>query len=648
MLIRILLSLIFFQPFALAGERDVAVSQALTFVQEKKAEALSWEGQHSDQPYIILLNEYETRINPDWSYEESYHARIRIQKESAKDLGEWPVFYNKSREEILEIKAFVESPEGKIFKATKIQDMQAYENSPLYSDMKVKVISFPQVNIGSVLDVTVKTKAAHKEIENHFWDVAVFPVVPTKFSRHTYIFPQDKGIDFKAINTDAKPIMEQKDGVIKYSFVFENTGDFQAEEMMPPLDQVNAAFYLSSIKDWKTIADWYRELNNKNVVDDQAIKDKVAVLTKDKTTQKDKARSIIEFVQDNFRYVAMNFGEHTVKPHPTKEIFQNRYGDCKDLALLVKQMLKIAGIESNLCLMNSEFSGNPQNALPNPSAFEHVILEISLDGKDYFADPQAKGFDFGQYPSGYDNGHVLVIGPQGYRFDNLPVVPETERSLVTRSDINLNPDGSALFDVNVKLPLETSQEFRMQWASTTDENKDKFFASLEDNFAQGGTMITRNVKGLEDRYGSVEFHLKYQSPTAYPVVNDMMLLKEAEQSSIPEFSAPQRKYPIFLPTNSLIDNLNTYKIPEGFKVDFMPTSYQIGIDFVEINAQYTAKADSVTVHNRYRLKRSMIPPAKYPEVKKFRTEVYKKNDQYIVLKQKSQASVQVKDWIKAQ
>lgn len=628
-----------------ADDRSSEIARALTQVQEVKAEARTWEGRNTDQAYLPLLNEYETIIHDDFSYEESYHARVKIQKDSAKELGQWPIFYNKSRENIVDVKAFVETPEGKRIAATKVEDLPAYEKAPLYSDLMVKVISMPEVNIGNVLDITVKTKIQKKEMAGQYWDEIPYPVVPTKFARHTYIFPEKLNIVFKAYNGDFKPIIEKKDGRIKYSFIFKETSGLDNEPLTPPADEVNGGVYLSSISDWKTVADWYRALINKSTVDFSEITSKVNQLTKGLTTQKDKARSIVEFIQDHFLYVGMNFGDHLVEPHLTDEIYKAQYGDSKDLALLVRQMFKIAGITSNIVLMNSEFTGNPQNALPNPTLFEHVILEVQLDGSVYYIDPQTKGFDFGQLPSNYDNSNMFVIQDEGYRFDHLPVGREEDNSMINKSQIDLMPDGGAVFNVHVKLPIEASQAFRSQWAAVSQEDKSSFFEHLEANFAQGGTMLSHEVKGLDKRYGAVEFDLKYQSPNAYPVVNDMLLIKEADQGDIPDFASKDRQFPIFYPSNSLIENTNIYHVPEGFKVDFVPANYALNIDFAQVSGDFRQSADSVTVNTVYRLKRARIESKRYGEVRKFRQELYKKNDQYIILKKKSTASDQAKDWV---
>ncbi|MEI7999344.1 MAG: DUF3857 domain-containing protein, partial [Candidatus Omnitrophota bacterium] len=343
-------------------EPQEVVSQAKGQI---NAHELTWFEKNADQPYIALLNVYETILKPDWSYEENYHARVKIQKEAGKDLGQWPIYYNKSRDTISDIQAHVETPDGHQYPATDIQDVKVYDDFPMFSDMRIKVVTLPQVSVGAIIDVTVKSIVSRKEVPNQFWAEILYPAIPTEHASHVFVFPDDKPIQFKGYKNDYKPIVEKSDGKIKYVFSFDQTSPIpEDQDLMPPLQDVLGALYLSSISDWKIVADWYREAVRKNTVEDANITAKVQELIKDKTTQKDKARSILEFVQDNFRYVAINFGNNSVDLHPSNEVFKNRYADCKDLNLLVKQMLKIAGIDSHICLFSEEFSGNPQSSLP--------------------------------------------------------------------------------------------------------------------------------------------------------------------------------------------------------------------------------------------------------------------------------------------
>ncbi|MBF0491016.1 MAG: transglutaminase domain-containing protein, partial [Candidatus Omnitrophica bacterium] len=445
---------------------------------------------------------------------------------------------------------------------------------------------------------------------------------------------------------DYQPLIEKSGGKTTYTFSFENTNAIpEDEDLMPPLQDVLGAIYMSSIKDWKDIADWYRELDNKSIVDASEITLKAIALVKGKDSQKDKARAILEYLQDEFRYVPLNFGDNTIAPHGTNEILKSKYGDSKDISLLAKQMLRIVGIDSNICLFSGEFAGNPQVGLPSPSVFSSVILQVTVDGQSYYVDPQLKGFDFGHYPSSYDNAYVMVIDDNSYKFDHLPVSDKEEHALVSQADVMLSADGAAEYKVHVKLPLETSQNFRTSWKVSNEEDKNKFFANLEQSFSKGGKMVTREVIGVDDRYAPIEFDLKYQAPKAYPIVNDMILIKEEDQSDMPEFVGATRKNPIFVPNNSLIRNTNTYYLPEGYKINSAPASYSLSIDSLDVAVNYSQKDNTIKVDSSYITKRCSIPIERYNQVKDFRKELSKKNDQYIVLKTASDLSNDAKKFM---
>ena len=154
-------------------------------------------------------------------------------------------------------------------------------------------------------------------------------------------------------------------------------------------------------------------------------------------------------------------------------------------------------------------------------------------------DTQTKGFDLGELPSSYDNAHVLVIDPDSFHFENLPVADESFHSIVSTSDISLTDDGSANFQVHIQMPVEASEEFKSNWDSTSDSSKQKFFEKLQATFAQGGKITDHDVKGLENRYGPLEFNFKYAASKVYQIANDMILLREQDQGDIPDF------FPVF-------------------------------------------------------------------------------------------------------
>ena len=128
----------------------------------------------------------------------------------------------------------------------------------------------------------------------------------------------------------------------------------------------------------------------------------------------------------------------------------------------------------------------------------------------------------------------------------------------------------------------------------------------------------------------------------------MVLLKEQDQGDVPDFSESTRHYPIFVPADSLIINRNTYHVPGNLKVNFVPPDYDLATDFMRVSTKYTKGDGTITVERVYHLKRATIPVQGYPQVKKFRDELQKKTELYIILKKLTNVAPETEAWIKKQ
>lgn len=596
--------------------------------------SLLWARYHREYPYVFLENEHTIRLNDDWTVDEDLHYRIRIQKETAKDLGEQEIYYNKDREEILDIQAHVETPDGEKYPATKIQDLDAYQGSPLYSDMRVKVITLPQVNVGSIIDVRIRSKVIKTLIPETFSRLEIYPAAPHLHYKTTFIFPKDKGIKFKQHEPIVSPVKEEKGNEVIYTFEYRQTGSIeQIEPYLPPYTDMFGMFSFSSIKNWNVIADWYRDLVEKNIVEDEKIASKVQKLIEGKTTRKDKARAILEFLQDELRYVSMSFGDNTVEPHPSSEIFFNRYGDCKDWSILAKQMLEIAGIKTKVCLFIDEFSGNPLAGLPSVGAFNHAIIQIEVDGEAYFADPQLKYFDFGEYPKGFNYAYIFPINDEGYKFDTIQQANEKDITTTVQVIAALNGSGSAVYSVKAELSIEISNVLRVMLESVSPERRERFFETIERQFTSGGEIIDPKIQNLDDRYGPVTLIFKVKKPDAYQVYNFMMILDETIARFFPNpFVSKERSYPVFFPYSDRTKILIVYKPPAGFEADFMPKDIHFKNDLMELSRTIEQKKGYIYARYNLSLRRGRLPVNHYLEMRSAWSDYYKELQENIILK----------------
>jgi len=598
--------------------------------------SILWAKYHMEYPYVFLENERTIRLNDDWTVDEEWHYRIRIQKEAAKEMGEQQIYYNKAREEILEMEAFVQTPDGERYPATEIQELDAYQGVPMYSDMKVKVITLPQVNVGSEIDVRVKSRTFKILIPGTFADIETYPSDPHVHYKTTYIFPRDKEIQLKSYKPVVAPVKEERDGSEIYTFEYRQTGSIeQMEAFLPSYIDMFGMFSFSSMKGWEVIADWYRALVEKNTVDDEKIIAKVRELTDGKIADKEKARAILEFLQDELRYVSMSFGDNTVEPHPSNEIFFNRYGDCKDWSILAKQMFNAAAIESHICLFIQEFEGNPAAGLPSVGAFNHAIVQVKVDGETYFADPQLKHFDFGQYPRSYNYAHIFVITDDGYRFDTIRQSGEEDLTTTIKVVAQLEETGGAVYLVKADLDLETSNMLRYSLQSVSPEFRDQFFQTIQRQFVSGGEIVDPRLLHLDDRYGPVTMAFKVTKPRAYQIYNAMMILDEEVARFFPNpLVSRERNYPVFFPTADQTRIVLIYKLPAGFDVDFVPEDVNFENSLLKLARTIQQKKEYVYATYEILLKRGSLPVNRYLEMREAWEEYHKALQEGIVLKRR--------------
>jgi len=93
---------------------------------------------------------------------------------------------------------------------------------------------------------------------------------------------------------------------------------------------------------------WYASIVKDTGNDNSDLKPLVNKLMEGQSTDEEKVKSIFYWIQDNIRYLAFENGIMGFKPQSCQEVLNNKYGDCKGMANLTKEMLKLAGFDARL------------------------------------------------------------------------------------------------------------------------------------------------------------------------------------------------------------------------------------------------------------------------------------------------------------
>lgn len=613
----------------------LVLAPSFSFSQEKAA---SSQEKFLDESYVYLLMERQVELKKDWTTKEMIHQTVRIQKEEAKDLGEIPIHYDRTFQKVEDIRAFVTTPEGKKLKYKSIQDLIPYSGYPSYSGSAVKIITMPGVVPGSVLDWQATIITKKPIIKNAFWDYFYFmSEEPVEQMRFVLTVPEDVPLKMMKRNTDITPVQERKGGKFTYTWS-RPVEKFEPEEYMPPSDEFEQYVIISNIKDWQFIVDWYSDLVDRNLKASPEMKETVLKLIKGKDKEEDRIQAIIEYIQDNFRYVSMSFGYNNYEPHPSDEVFKDKYGDCKDQVILAIAMLREAGIKAYPLLFCDEDEGNPQDKLPAPVYFDHVILGVEVKGKIYYVDILLKGYRFNEQCTLLQGGYVCIIKPgSGVIFSQIPTLSESADATYKDSRVVIRGDGSAVVEIVSLWGKNLSNEMKERWKGMTEEEKQEFVESLDETHTAGGVMLERRWDNLEDRYERIKSFIKYEKPSWADVSGDYMTFGSGRYDRLDDFAVKKRKYPIMFWENSLHRSTNTYIIPKNFEILHQPKDINLKEEFADFSRTYKIEGRIISETEITRYKRMRLPVQDYAKIKDFYNKVAQLTNEKIIIKRKNKA-----------
>lgn len=597
---------------------------------------LSWEEKYSDEIFVYLLMERVVELKRDWSIQEITRMVAKIQKEGAKSLGEIPIDYDKSFQEVKDIKAFITTPEGKILKYKSIQDLAPYSGDPLYSDSRTKIVTMPNVVPGSIIDWQATIITKKPIIKDTFWDSFDFSFdAPIKSLQYKLTVPKNTPVQINDHNINIKPQIKEQGDKIIYDWQKDFVDKFEYEEQMPPSDEFIKYVTVSNLKEWRDIANWYWGLINKNLKISSVMKNKVKEIIKDKHRSEDKIEAIIKYIRDNFRYVSMGFGYHRYEPHPSDEVFNNKYGDCKDQVLVCMAMLKEVGITVYPALFCDEDSGNPKDKLPMPTHFDHVILRIELEDKAYYTDILAKGHRCNEIPLGLQGGYVFVVNDKGGFFEQLPILDETENLTSKETKVTIKEDGSALVEVISLWPKRLSIRLREDWKDMTEKQRKELLESLGEAYTAGGKVFERIWENLDSDYGQIKSFIKYERPRWAQVSGNFMSFGGGAYERDKDFLKEKRNYPIMFWVNSINRKTNIYSIPESYEIVNCPQNIHIQNEFMEFLRIYKIEGQKITEIETFRYKRARLPASDYNRVKDFYNQLAQLTNEKIIIKKKN-------------
>ncbi len=527
----------------------------------------------------VLLALKVTDVNPSRQTTSFQQSVLLVESaEVGKGLTSIPIPYDDDLERVRVLVAEIRKPDGRRVKARSIQDRSyTTQGSGMWHAGRRVTVEFEPPGVGDMVHLQWKSepRAATHRFDDFFGAILGiqdgFPVV-----EHSYTLLTPEGMEIHEGRRGVDPpTVRQEGGKVIRSYRILDIPAWVNEPGGPGYFDQGPYISVSNFKEWEQMAEWWANLIAPQFVLGPEGEAQARALVDGKETVLDKVQAIYEYVQRTTHYIGLEFGIHGWKPYSARQVFDRKYGDCKDKALLINAMLETVGIPAEMVIVATVGRGEVPQHPPNLFLFDHAIayvpsLDLYLDATVEKAPMNALRWD--------DQGAVAVrVDRQGRgTLVHIPISPPQSNRSVSNVKLEVSTDGTASF-------REDWTETGIEVASlrTTYQDEHRWKEQVERDYRgrlAGVDVGAVSIQGIQGTGPQVTFQIEGKVPGyARPQGNGLELpgcLFPDNWASTVAGSGTRRTDLVFKGTSD-IERQVDFIPPPGFTVTSLPADLEL-------------------------------------------------------------------------
>ncbi|AKU99151.1 Transglutaminase-like enzyme [Labilithrix luteola] len=349
----------------------------------------------------------------------------------------------------------------------RVIESESSRDEQIYDGTRTIVFLLADVRVGDVVEFEA-TVAGENPVfggrTNRRWRLDSSR--PTAYRRARIVYPSSRPLAFRLSRTAVPTTSREVGADTEVTWEAHDLPAVVFDDDAPPWFTPTIGLSLSEFTSWADVARWASTLYSFDVPTNGPLFAKIREISSAHATAEARALAALRFVQTEVRYLGMELGEHSHRPHAPASVFAQRFGDCKDKTSLLVAMLRAMGIEAQPALVNPDLEAHLDEELPSPFAFNHVIARLRVDGREIWVDP-TNSFErgpLGREPVRY--GRALVASPEETGLVRIDAQPVTEPTTTVHETFNVSGE-SATLDVVTRHTGEDATGVRRTLANRT-------------------------------------------------------------------------------------------------------------------------------------------------------------------------------------
>ncbi len=585
---------------------------------------------------IFVEKRREIRYEMDGTYSDRNYFLIKILTEPAVSFfAAMPAYeYYSYRSEANVLFVRVIKPEGKVIEmpAGMITDLI----NPMYSQMNVtdssmrlKQISFENLQVGDAVEYEVEEKCTRPvssdfELKEGKYLQEDEPVLYTRIEING---PEEKPLNYLVKYAEKLGIQfnkMKKDGRITYLWEARDIPPFISEPGWNTRLHFSARLLASTIGSWQDISRTSYQINQSSTDENDSLRNLVAELTRDLKNDEEKILKILCYLRKNISYKGMT-SVSAYKGKPATQTLADRFGVCRDVAVLMCAMLRAAGIESYPAATG--YGRVFDQEVPH-DIFQHMIVAVPDQKGGYrLYDPTIALYRNNLLPGYAGEAPLLVCKPQGEELQKIPPIPAKENAGTITAQSQIDENGRLTSTVNITSLGFYDTDLRNWRKRTKSEDYSQRWKQILTQWNSAAILTQWSTSDPEDLETPFSLSLRYEVPGYASMAGNSMSVKAPLSANhfervlvdiVAKAKLAERKYPFILTTTIGVYLQESLLLPAGYVAKSLPENLSLKTTEVDFALQYLTsistggnKNSSIEFNKRFLIDSRQFSPESY-------------------------------------
>lgn len=419
------------------------------------------------------------------------------------------------------------------------------------------------------------------------------------------------------------------------TWTVENLSHVDPEPGMPGAIEFAPSVQVSTYGSWDEFAAWWWTLIKDQFTTTDAMKNTAIRLTRDASTHMEKIRRIYDFVTTEVRYVAWEFGVHGYKPYRADAIFERRFGDCKDKAILLSTMLGSIGIDCRPVLIRLDLPRSEEDiSLPVVGHFNHCIAYVPASDGDpaIFLDGTAQNYPADLLPEADRSAEVVVVRDGKAERQTTKGFDAEESHLSIELDGRLDSDGTVSARMTATGTGFHAPALRGLFETAADRkrNAEEWIGGTFGKSAVGEP----KVEGLSAVTSPVELEVNAVLEGIASVGQDGITVKMVPQggANAQIVAKDSRRFDLLMAPPDVQSTVMRLELPDGTVVARKPEPVKIETEFGRFLLEGRVEGRKLIITRLLSIKVPRITSAQYPAFREFMQTIDRADGEVIILR----------------